>query len=217
MKSLQKNFYTYRLVLLIVLPCLALSCSKELEKRQVAELSLQEQIAILQQTIADKDSFSEKEIALLENLKRSTNDQKASVSVGEQNRSFDFDDLSRAHVEFNAIEEPPVFKSCENAGDPDAKRDCVAAEVAKFVTANFDLSAGKNLQVAGIHKIEVSFVIDVQGNITNIKTRHAEQTLEREAERVIARLPKMIPGKHKGKAMASLYSLPILYKVPGLE
>ena len=214
MKTLCKNFSGIQVIFLVLVCFAAVSCSHDLDKQQPKELSLTDQITNLEKTVAAKETLSKKEIALLDNLKEYAGDQKPSVSVGKQNHSFSFDDLSRTHVEFNAITEPPVFEACENAGDPDAKRECVAARVAKFVAENYDLSAGKDLKVAGIHEIDVSFVIDTQGTITNIKTRYAEPSLEREAERVIKKLPKMIPGKHKGKPMAALYSLPILYKVP---
>ncbi len=214
MNVLRKNFIIFRVILPILLSFVGFSCSNDQDRRYVAKVSLEDQITNLKTTIAKKDTLSEHEVALLENLKEYTDDRKPSVSVGEQNHSFNFDDLSRTHIEFNAITEPPVFESCENAGDPDAKRDCVAARVAKFVAENFDLIAGKDLKVAGIHEIDVSFVINTQGNIKEIKTRYAEPALEREAERVIAKLPKMIPGKHKGKPMASLYSLTLRYKVP---
>ena len=214
MNVLNTNFKSLVLILLGFSSLLVTSCSNDQDPKLSPELSLQDQITNLNKTLAQQDTLTEKEVALLQNLKNYAGDTKASVSVGEQNHSFNFDDLSRTHIEFNSIEEPPVFASCESAGDPAAKKECVEAQVAKFVDTHFNLSAGKDLKVAGIYEIDVSFVIDTEGNIKDIKTRYAEPALEREAERVIANLPKMIPGKHKGKTMASLYSLPIRYKVP---
>jgi protein TonB len=37
--------------------------------------------------------------------------------------------------------------------------------------------------------------------------------LEKEAIKVVSSLPKMIPGKQRGKAVGVLYSLPILFQV----
>jgi protein TonB len=37
--------------------------------------------------------------------------------------------------------------------------------------------------------------------------------LEQEAKEVIGKLPKMTPGKQRGKAVGVLYSLPILFQV----
>ncbi len=59
------------------------------------------------------------------------------------------------------------------------------------------------------------FKIDEKGNITDIRARAPHIKLEEEAIRVMKLLPKMIPGKQKGKTVAVLYSLPIAFNVEG--
>ena len=40
------------------------------------------------------------------------------------------------------------------------------------------------------------------------------ELLEIEADRLISKLPKFIPGKHKGNFVYVKYALPIIFKVP---
>jgi len=62
-------------------------------------------------------------------------------------------------------------------------------------------------------KVFVLFAIDKNGNISDIRTRGPEKVLEQEAERIISLLPKMIPGKQRGKAVKVPYSVPIFFKL----
>ncbi|MGB3774272.1 MAG: hypothetical protein WA951_03355 [Leeuwenhoekiella sp.] len=200
-----------RVMALPILVFLWVSCTTEQQDKTGNKEGISEKIAALNTTIVQKEALTAREKSMLKQI--TTKYDKASVTVGEQNRSFIFDDLSRDHIEFNAIDKVPVFPSCSGS-DRKAESDCVEDKIAKFVTDNFNISAGKNLEVSGIHEIDVSFIIDTDGAVRDIKTRYAEKSLEDEAKRVIALLPKMRPGAHKGKTMAALYSLPIQFKVP---
>jgi protein TonB len=58
------------------------------------------------------------------------------------------------------------------------------------------------------------FTIDKNGEISDVRARAPHKRLEEEAKRIIYRyLPKVIPGKQKGKAVAVKYSLPIVFNV----
>lgn len=45
-----------------------------------------------------------------------------------------------------------------------------------------------------------------------IRSRGPDRVLEKEAERIIGLLPKMTPGKQRGKAVKVPYSVPIVFK-----
>ena len=53
------------------------------------------------------------------------------------------------------------------------------------------------------------FVIDSKGNVSGIKTRGPDKILEKEASRIIGLMPKMEPGRQRGKPVNIPYSLPI--------
>lgn len=205
------NFKIVNILLLLGFFYLMGACTAEDQNQNQSEETISEKIAALKTTLAQNEELTTKEKRMLQDLTKSY--EKASITVGEQNRSFSFDDLSKNHIEFNAINEVPVFESCSSE-TLEEQRTCMQNKIATFVTDHFDISVGEHLQVSGMREIKVSFVINVQGGIENVKTRYGEKILRQEAERVIAMLPRMQPGKHHSKTMAALYSLPIQYTVP---
>jgi protein TonB len=57
------------------------------------------------------------------------------------------------------------------------------------------------------------FKIDKKGEIVDIRARAPHKRLEKEAIRVVSILPKMKPGRQRGKAVGVKYSLPIVFNV----
>ncbi|SHJ88743.1 M56 family metallopeptidase [Pseudozobellia thermophila] len=115
----------------------------------------------------------------------------------------------KVEVPFRVVEEVPVFPGCENADDP---RDCFQQSVQKHISKNFRYP--EEAQKQGIEgKVSVIFTISEDGNITNIRKRGPHKLLEDEVERIISRLPRMEPGKQRGKAVNVPFSIPIVFKL----
>jgi protein TonB len=115
-------------------------------------------------------------------------------------------------VPFAVIENVPVFPGCES-GNNDAKKACMSEKIAAFVNKKFNTELASELGLSGRQRINVIFKIDKTGNITGIRARAPHPGLEKEAERVIGMLPKMQPGKQRGKPVNVPYSLPIVFQV----
>ncbi|MFD0837178.1 energy transducer TonB [Mariniflexile aquimaris] len=115
-------------------------------------------------------------------------------------------------VPFAVIENVPVFPGCEG-GNNDAKRDCMSKKISDFVNKKFNTELASELGLSGRQRINVIFKIDKTGAITGIRARAPHPGLEKEAERVISMLPKMQPGKQRGKPVNVPYSLPIVFQV----
>ena len=112
-------------------------------------------------------------------------------------------------VPFAIIEEVPVFPGCENAAD---KKACFNEMVQKHVQKNFMYP--KTAEELGIEgRVFVQFVIGRDGVIGDIKTRGPDPSLEKEAKRIIASLPQMIPGRQRNRAVSVPYSVPINFKL----
>jgi protein TonB len=59
-------------------------------------------------------------------------------------------------------------------------------------------------------KVFVSFVVDTNGSISNVKiTRGVDPSLDKEAIRVVKSMPKWIPGKQNGQAVRVSFTVPI--------
>ncbi|ULC59412.1 energy transducer TonB [Flaviramulus sp. BrNp1-15] len=115
-------------------------------------------------------------------------------------------------VPFSVIENVPVFPGCES-GNNAAKRDCMSKKISQFVNKKFNTDLASDLGLSGRQRINVIFKIDKTGNITGIRARAPHPGLEKEAARVIGLLPKMKPGKQRGKPVNVPYSLPIIFQV----
>jgi protein TonB len=115
-------------------------------------------------------------------------------------------------VPFAVIENVPVFPGCEK-GSNEKKKQCMSAKIAKFVNRKFNTELAGDLGLSGRQRINVIFKIDKTGNITGVRARAPHPGLEKEAKRVINLLPKMKPGKQRGKPVTVPYSLPIIFQV----
>ena len=136
----------------------------------------------------------------------------------DQEEEIDIEDLDVEEVEedvevpFAVIENVPVFPGCER-GNNAKKRKCMSEKIAKFVQRKFNTDLAGDLGFSGRQRINVIFKIDRSGNVTGVRARAPHPRLEKEAQRVINLLPKMKPGKQRGKAVIVPYSLPIIFQV----
>ena len=112
-------------------------------------------------------------------------------------------------VPFAVIEDVPVFPGCENAKN---KRDCFNKQMQKHIRKNFRYpEIAQELGIQG--RVSVLFTIDKDGSITNIRMRGPDKNLEAEALRIIKKLPKMTPGRQRGRAVRVPFSIPITFKL----
>mgnify|MGYP000002631350 CR=1 FL=1 len=115
-------------------------------------------------------------------------------------------------VPFSVIENVPEYPGCEK-GTNAQKRKCMSDKITKFVQKKFNTDLAGDLGLTGKQRISVIFKIDKKGNVTGVRSRAPHPRLEKEAARVVNMLPKMKPGRQRGKAVVVPYSLPITFLV----
>lgn len=115
-------------------------------------------------------------------------------------------------VPFSVIENVPVFPGCEKGSNAE-KKACMSDRISKFVNKKFNTELAGELGLTGRQRINVIFKISKTGEITGVRARAPHPGLEKEATRVINLLPKMEPGKQRGKPVTVPYSLPIIFQV----
>ena len=86
-------------------------------------------------------------------------------------------------------------------------------KIAKFIQRKFNQDLAADLGLSGRQRISVIFKIDKRGNVTGVRARAPHPRLQKEAVKVVSLLPKMKPGKQRGKAVIVQYSLPIIFEV----
>ena len=115
-------------------------------------------------------------------------------------------------VPFAIIEDVPVYPGCK--GNKAKLRACLQEKITKHVNRKFNADLASDLGLSpGVKRIFVMFKIDRSGNITNVQARAPHKRLQAEAIRVVKLLPKMTPGKQRGRPVGVKYSLPIAFKV----
>jgi protein TonB len=126
------------------------------------------------------------------------------VEVGEEEEEIS--------VPFAIIENVPIYPGCERMKSNNERRTCFQKMIQEHIRKEFTYpNIALELGIQG--KVYVQFVIDAKGNITGLRTRGPDANLEKEAARIIAALPQMIPGRQRGKAVKVPYSIPITFKL----
>ena len=117
-------------------------------------------------------------------------------------------------VPFAVIEDVPIFPGCEGEKGKGAKamRDCFQSQMQKHISKNFRYpEIAQEMGVQG--RVNVMFVIQKDGSIGGVRMRGPDKNLEAEAARIISKLPKMTPGKQRGRAVRVPFSIPITFKL----
>lgn len=114
-------------------------------------------------------------------------------------------------VPFAVIENVPIFPGCTGKSN-EALKDCFQKKIQEHIQKHFTYpDVAVELGIEG--RVYVQFIIDNTGNIVQIKTRGPDKLLEKEANRIIAELPQMVPGKQRGRAVKVSYTIPITFRL----
>jgi protein TonB len=116
-------------------------------------------------------------------------------------------------IDFVAVEQVPIYPGCEGLATNEAFRDCMSQKIAKLINRKFNGDLIADLGLSGRQNIYVQFKIDKTGNVVDIKARAPHDKLEREAIKVVGKIPQMIPGKQRDKNVEVMYLLPIRLQV----
>ncbi|WP_334056800.1 energy transducer TonB [Polaribacter sp. P097] len=110
-------------------------------------------------------------------------------------------------VSFMIIEDVPVFPGCK--GNKAELKACFSKMVQKHFSRKFDAELPNELGLSpGKKRVFIGFKIDKQGNIVNIQARGPHPKIESEVISVMNKLPKMTPGRQRGKPVGVKYSIP---------
>ena len=159
----------------------------------VEEITIVEDVKEIEETIIESTETNQEEA--IEERVVSIED----VEVEEEEETIE--------VPFAIVERVPTWPGCKGKTNEELKK-CFQEKISKHLSSNF-----KYPEVArdlGIHgRVFVVFAVDKDGSITGVKSRGPDRLLEKEAMRIIKLLPKMEPGKQRGKNVRVPYSIPI--------
>ncbi len=109
------------------------------------------------------------------------------------------------------IEKLPVFPGCNSNVNVEL-RNCFNNKIMQHVRNHFVYP--KQALEQWLHgKVNVVFVIDPDGNISNLKIKGPHEILEKEALRIVSLLPRFEPALNNGIPVKIPYSFPITFKI----
>ncbi len=134
--------------------------------------------------------------------------QEEIVEVDDIEVEDDFDDVD---VPFAVIEDVPIYPGCERVPKSE-RRNCFQDQINKHIRKNFRYpEIAQEMGIQG--RVYVNFVISKDGSITNVRMRGPDKNLEKEAARIISKLPSMTPGKQRGRPVRVPFSIPITFRL----
>ena len=143
--------------------------------------------------IMDNDSKVE------ESTIQASDDTQAAVEVKYTPVEVEEEEVDEQQI-FTIVEEQPEF--------PGGMAECY-----KWIGKNLNyptISAENGVQ----GRVTVNFVVNADGSIVDVKVvRGVDPYLDKEAIRVVSKMPKWKPGKQRGKAVRCSFNLPVRFKL----
>ena len=141
-------------------------------------------------------------------IESTESDQEEIVEIEEIEVEDDFEDVD---VPFAVIEDVPIYPGCERVAKSQ-RRNCFQEQINKHIRRNFRYpEIAQEMGIQG--RVYVNFIIAKDGTIQNIRMRGPDKNLEKEAQRIISKLPNMTPGKQRGRAVRVPFSIPITFRL----
>jgi protein TonB len=121
------------------------------------------------------------------------------------------EEIEDVDVPFAVIEDVPIFPGCEKVAKSE-RRNCFQEQMNRHIRRNFRYpEIAQEMGIQG--RVYVNFIIAKDGSISNIRMRGPDKNLEKEAQRIISKLPNMTPGKQRGRAVRVPFSIPITFRL----
>lgn len=121
-------------------------------------------------------------------------------------------------VPFATVYRVPIYPGCDDSQENEAIKQCMSEKITAHVAEHFKTSVAKDLDLSGVNRVYVRFMISKEGKIEEVDARSAHPILSEEGKRVIKSLPTMQPGINKDEtAVGVMYTLPITFQIPEEE
>ena len=114
-------------------------------------------------------------------------------------------------VPFAVIEDLPVFPGCEEM-ERKERYNCFQNQLNNHIKSHF-IYPKKALKEKIQGRVNVFYIINEEGLVEDIQTKGGDPILQTEALRIIRLIPKMEPGKFRGKPVKCKHVIPITFKL----
>ncbi|WP_179345237.1 hypothetical protein [Winogradskyella ursingii] len=191
------NTTTARIILLFILS-LVLSCDEKSSSYTSESALIMKINAVQEQIMAQGNITDEEEKAMLSLCNIISHDD-GLANFSPENRMI-----------LKDVEIAPIYEGCEDLSNEET-RECFKNKVSAFIKREFNLSVSKDLNLSESKQVEAFFIIDQNGNLTGMKVRDSEVTIQAEILRVLRKMPVMKPANHNGESVSVLCSILVKY------
>lgn len=199
--NLKRKIKSQNLVAISVLSIglLFISCKESTGSSKIAESELIMKINAVQEQVMAQGNVTKEEEQALQGLCSifSKNDGLANYNPNDRMILKDVDFM-------------PVYEGCGNLPKEENK-SCFINKISNFIKREFNLELSKELNLSEPKEVDVFFIINESGNLTGMKVRSSDVTIQGEVLRVLRKMPVMKPAVHNGKNVSVLCSMIIKY------
>ena len=176
------------------------SCGQESQTSGKSESELINKVNAVQRQIMIQGNMSEEEELAISSL----------CSLISRNDGFDNNYSPDGAILFKDVKNAPIYNGCEGLSEEGTKK-CFKESIVKFIKQEFNSSIANALDISKPQQVAAFFVIDESGNLSGMKIRDAEVTIQAEIGRVFKKIPKMIPATQDGINVPVLCSILVTY------
>lgn len=177
---------------------ITVSCGQESQSTKGSESELIIKIKAVQEQVMVQGNISEEEELAMSSLCR----------LMSRDNPFDYgrDDV----VLFKDVEHAPIYNDCE-ALSAEGTKACFNESISKFIKQEFNTSIVNALDISEPQQVAFFFIIDENGNLSGMKIRDTELTIQAEIARVLKKVPKMKSATQDGIKVPVLCSVLLTY------
>ena len=186
-------------ILTLSISLLCISCKETTDSSKMTESELIKKInAVQEQVMAQGNITKEEEQALLGLC--------GIISHNDGLANYNPD----SRMILKDVDLAPVYEGCEELSKEETM-NCFINKVSTFIKREFNIELSKELNLSEPKQVDVFFIINESGNLTGMKVRNSEVTIQGEILRVLRKIPVMKPAVHNGKSVSVLCSIIIKY------
>jgi protein TonB len=152
--------------------------------------------------LSDQIDIVDDDIKLEDNLILDLEDNaNLGVEITDYVEAIEEEEVEEEAIPFQLVETKPSF----NGGD--------ANEFSKWVNSKLVYpEIAKENGVQG--RVTLQFTVEADGRVTNVKVlRGVDESLDKEAVRVVSSSPKWKPGKQRDRAVKVTYTFPVIFQL----
>ena len=194
-----KNRFVFLSISTILIVLLFFSCKEESKAVKNTESDLITKINAVQEQVMAQGKMTEAEEQALLSLCSIVSHDDGLATYTSDNSMI-----------LKDVEIAPVYNGCEDLSIEET-RACFNTKVSAFIKREFNLSISNDLNLSEPKRVEAFFIINENGNLTGMKVRDSEVTVQAEILRVLRKIPVMKPATQNGESVSVLCSIVITY------